>query len=484
MKVEEKKSLKLNMVLNMLRGLLGVVFPLITFPYITRILGVDNIGQFNFANSIVSYFVLLAGLGINTYGVRNGSPLREKREQLEIFAKEIFTLNCLAMVASYALLIVVIQCVPKLSNYKLLIIILSSQIVFKTIGVEWIYTIYEEYLYITIRTLGFQFLSLILMFVFVHKSTDIIPYALATVAATSGSNVLNLIHSRKYITLGLTRNIRIKEHIKPIMVMFATAITVTIYVSSDTTILGLICGDYEVGIYAVSVKIYTLLKTVLSSAIVVSIPRMAKYYEENRYAEFARLGNSIYKTFFTFIIPSIVGVICLSNEIVFFIAGDEYRPAWSSLILLSFALFFCLGAGFWSQAVMISQKKENKVLFITIISALINVGLNFIFIPMFKENGAAITTIIAEGIVFVYCRYSSKGTISYVGIPEVLLKTMVGILPMPLIVHITKTCIHNNIVILAIGIISCVLEFVCLEIIIKNEIVIEYWKNIKEKLKI
>ena len=191
----EQKSLKLNMILNAVKGLLGILFPLITFPYISKVLGVENIGKYNFAYSIINYFVLIAGLGIATYAVREGAYIRGDLQKLQRFSDEIFSLNIVSTVFSYLLLIVVVYITPKMQEYKILLFILSLQIMFKSLGVEWIYSIYEDYTYITIRSVLFQIISLILMFSFVKTDGDINKYAIFTVISAVGSNILNYVHS-------------------------------------------------------------------------------------------------------------------------------------------------------------------------------------------------------------------------------------------------------------------------------------------------
>ena len=163
--VAKNKSIKVNMILNAIKGLMSIFFPLISFPYVSKVLGVDNIGRYNFANSIISYFILLAGLGINTYAIREGARLREKENEFKQFANEMFSINILSTIISYVLFALLLIIVPKFQCYKTLLIILSLQIIFKTIGIEWIYSIYEDYAYITLRSIIFQIISLILLFV-------------------------------------------------------------------------------------------------------------------------------------------------------------------------------------------------------------------------------------------------------------------------------------------------------------------------------
>ena len=153
-------SLKVNMFLNAVKGLMNILFPLITFPYVSNILGVNELGRYNFAVSIINYFILLAGLGINAYAVREATEYRYNKRKFNRFADQIFTINLISSGISYFFLILFIIYIPKFQNSSVLLLILSLQIIFRTIGVDWIYTIYEEYLYITVRSILFQIVSL------------------------------------------------------------------------------------------------------------------------------------------------------------------------------------------------------------------------------------------------------------------------------------------------------------------------------------
>ncbi len=189
-----QKSLKLNMLLNAIKGLMSIIFPLITFPYVSKVLGVENIGRYNFANSIIGYFVLIAGLGISSYAIREGTRIRDKSTDLETFGGEMLSINIYSTIVSYILFFVLLALIPKFQNYRYLLLLFSLQIAFKTIGVEWLYSIYEDYMYITVRSIAFQLVSIVLMFVFVRTENDVDIYAAITVLSGAGSNLLNFIH--------------------------------------------------------------------------------------------------------------------------------------------------------------------------------------------------------------------------------------------------------------------------------------------------
>ena len=140
-----KKSLSLNAVMSAAKTLMGILFPLITFPYASNVLQVENLGWVNFASSISGYFVLFAGLGISSYAVREGSKYVNDREKLSKFASEMFSINMISTLMTYAVLALVLLGSSKLRGYADLIVILSLQIFFTTIGTEWIFTIFEEY---------------------------------------------------------------------------------------------------------------------------------------------------------------------------------------------------------------------------------------------------------------------------------------------------------------------------------------------------
>lgn len=158
-----KKSLGVNAFLNGFRNILNMIVPLFTLPYITRILGAVNLGKYNFANSIVSYFILIAGLGISTYAIREGAKYRTDEYKMSVFASEIFSINIISMLLAYILLFVTVISVSVVNKYYKIIFIISLSICFTTIGCDWIFSIYEEYLYITIRGIIVQLVYVILL---------------------------------------------------------------------------------------------------------------------------------------------------------------------------------------------------------------------------------------------------------------------------------------------------------------------------------
>lgn len=469
MSVEMKKSLKLNMVLNAVKGILGVIFPLISFPYVSRILGEERLGQYGFAASVVSYFILFAGLGIGTYAIREGAALRDNPTRLGKLASELFSINVLSTTISYALLFACVLMSSKLQTYCVLIAIFSVEIFFRTIGLEWIYSIFEDYIFITIRSIMFYVVSLILLFLLVRTEKDVGLYAAVTVFSNAGANIVNCIFARRYCKVRLTWQIDWKRHIRPILILFAMSATVSIYVSSDTTLLGFLCDDATVGIYSVSTKIYSVVKTVLASVCVVSIPRLAALWGKGDRKFFCTTAEDIYGTLLTILLPAATGIILLRRQIVVLVAGERFAESASSLMLLAIALLFCFGAYFWGQCILVPIKRESTVFRITIICAIVNVILNFLLIPIWKENAAAITTIVAEGIAYVLSQRAGMVYLKMDGLPRLVGKILAGCLGIVLTAAVLRYVFNGILLYTASTVMLSVLIYGIIEILLKNE---------------
>lgn len=475
----KKKSLSLNAILNAIRSILNMLFPLITYPYITSVLSVNELGKYNFSLSIVNYFALIAGLGISSYAIREGARIREDRKKLAVFTNQMLEINLISMCFAYILLFLILSISSSLYPYKKLILFLSIQMFFTTIGVEWLYSIFEEYQYITIRSIIFKIISIVMLFIFVKKRGDIFQYAAVVMFATTGSNILDAIFARKYFKIAFCKLQGLKRHIRPIMVLFASNIAVMVYVYSDTTMLGLMANDYTVGIYAVSSKVYSMMKSVLSAVLVVSIPRLANLYGAKKKKEFKIIVQNIIDTITILLIPSVVGLILKSENIIMFISNEQYIQATSSLIILSFALIVCMYGWIFSQCVLLPAQQENVILIATIISAIVNIVLNFALIGVWKENATAFTTLVAEGIMLAICGWYSRKICKIRVVNKNLVTVCIGTI---VVIFVCKIVDYLNLVSmmnLLVSIILSGISYIVVLIVLKNEHVMAILNKIK-----
>ena len=319
-----KKSIGLNATLNAIKQLCSVLFPLITIPYVSRVLQVENYGKVTFSNSVISYFTLIGGLGIASYAIREGAVVRNDKKRLNQFGNEVFTINVLSTLFAYGLLGIAVLSINQLKEYRHLLLIQSMALIFNAVGADWINTIYEDYLYITVRYLIIQVLSIVALFIFVHTPSDYIIYAIIWVCASVGGNIFNIFYIRKkYIQLRLVKKCRLLLHIKPILLLFFSYIAMTIYVNSDITMLGFIKGDTAVGIYGVSTKIYIAIKQILNAIIMVTIPRCSVYIGQKNNVEYKKLLKNLINVSIVLIFPCVVGLFWISQDIIITISGLE-----------------------------------------------------------------------------------------------------------------------------------------------------------------
>ncbi len=482
----KKHSIKVNVILNMVKQICQVIFPLITVPYVTRVLHADNNGKIDFSMSIVSYFTLIAGLGISSYGVLEGSKLRDDRKKLQQFSNEVFTINIGSMLISYLILFIMIFTVPKFAGYRNVLIIQSAGIFFTTVGADWLNTVFEDFKYLTIRYIIFQMIAIILMFMLVRHKSDYLIYAAIMVGVTAGANFLNIFHIRKYVKLKIVKISNLKERLIPILVLFGNVVATTIYVNSDVTLLGFLKNDdKEVGVYSFASKIYTIIKNLINAVIGVVMPRLSNAYGKGEMDEVKRLGEATVDALLLITIPALTGLLCLSREVIWIIGGPEYVGGAGALRVLSLALVFSVLSCLYGSAFLVIIREEVYFLKATIIASLSNIILNFVAIPMWGATGAALTTLIAEAIVFVmsYIKYNQKSKYPICpgknNILQILIASAGIIAACTLVKAVIKVMAYRLIfsVLLSIAIYFGIL------LIMKNKYVLESIAQLKKRLK-
>lgn len=391
----KQKSLGLNAVLNGIKQCCSILFPLITFPYISRVLGNDGYGKYSFSNSVTNYFILLAALGIYTYAIREGAKVRDDQKEIDKFCSQVFSINVCSAAISLILLFVMVLAMPKFDGYKAYIFIQSTAIIMAVIGTDWVNGIFEDYFYITVRYIAVQCVCLIAMFIFVRKPEDIIPYCIISVLATNGGNLINVFYVHKYAKIRFTFDMNIKTHLVPLLILFVNSIAISIYVNSDITMLGFFESDAQVGVYSFASKIYNLLKQLINAVIVVSVPRIA-YITKNKPSEYKQFLNKIFSALNIVLLPIVVGMFFMSDSMILLAGGEQYITGDAALKILSIATLFAIYASLFTNCVLIVNREEKLCLKATVVSAVVNVGLNFILMPTLGMVGAAITTVMAE----------------------------------------------------------------------------------------
>ena len=397
-----KASIKKNAFMNMLLTASSMLIPLITFPYVSRVLQPERLGRVSFITSVVSYFLMFSELGIPTYGIRECARLREDKKALGKTVSELFIINLIMSFISLAAYIVCIYNVPRFSGDKRLCIIAGSAIIFNCLGMEWLYKGLEEYSYITVRSLLFKLISLVFIFAAVKVPGDYRLYCAATVISNYGSYILNFFRTGK-ITGGLSfKGLEIKKHIKPVLVFFSMSVATGIYLSLDTAMLGFMKGDAETGIYSAAVKIKLVLTAFVTSLGAVLFPRSAYLVKKGEYKEFADLSRRAMGMVVTAALPMAVFFMLFADEGIALLSGAEYADAVLPMRIIMPTLVLIGMSNITGIQLLMSIGREKTVLFSEIAGAFTDIIFNAILIPKYGAAGAAAGTLAAEFIVWLW----------------------------------------------------------------------------------
>lgn len=480
----EIKSIKLNFILNTIRIFLGAFFILITTPYITRILGAENLGKVDYVNSIIQYFILFTALGIPSYGIREIARTRDNEYERTKIVIELGVILIITTIAGYIILFFLLNNISGFKELKTLILIMSTWILFNNIGFEWFYQGIENQMYITVRFIVIRLLVIILMFLFVTDSNDYIIYGIIIVLMNSGSNILNLINIRKYLSLKdiELKKLNLLKHLKSVLIIFAASLSVSIYLQLDVVMLGNVSEEI-VAYYTVPNKLIRLVMVLITALGTVLVPRISNCIKNRDIENYKKYINLSLKYILMISIPCLVGIFLLADNIIYIMAGEKFLQSILTMRILVFILFIVGLAYFLGFQILYPHGLEKYYTYSVTIAAIINFIFNYIMIPKYYQNGAAIGTIIAEFtgvLMMLYFTRNYLKDIEFYNLKNLKYFISAGI--MGILILFIKSFNLGNLIILLISI-SCggIIYFVIL-FLLKEDIVILGFNILKNKL--
>ena len=391
------KSLKLNFVMNAILTMSSIIFPLITFRYVSNILLPDGTGKVSFAISLITYFNMFAQLGIPIYGIRICAMVRDDREQLTRTAHELLAINLVVGALSYVALALAIIFVPRLREDRALYIVVSSMILLSAIGMEWLYKALEQYIYIAVRSIVFKVIAMVGMFLLIHQKSDYVVYGGITVFASSAANIINLFHARKYIDFHSVGYYSIHRHLKPVLIFFAMSCATTIYTNLDNVMLGIMTTKEQVGYYDTAVKVKVILVSLVTSLGTVLLPRASYYVEMEMKGEFRRISAKALNFVMLVALPLMIFFMLFAEQSIRFLTGGTlYESATLPMQIIMPTLLFIGITNVLGIQILVPLGREKTALVSAIVGAVTDLILNAILIPLYGAAGAAIGTLRSE----------------------------------------------------------------------------------------
>ena len=300
------KSVSRNSAFSMINKGLSVVFPLVTVSYISRVLGAAGIGEVSSAQNLATYFSMAAALGIPSYGVRAIAQSKRDENSCNKTFSELFAINLISSIIATVVYLITVFCFKINNSNTALALIFSSIIVFNVINIEWVYQGYEEYEYIMIRSFVIKIVSLLLLFIFVRRKSDLVAYAFIICFGSIGNYVLNFINLKRYVKLSFC-NISLKKHIRPIMTFFVSVIAIEIYSLLDVSMLTVMSNATSVGYYSNSTKIVKAAANTLTGISAVLMPRFSYLFSEDNKSEIKKLSRQFLNVTFLISVPCCCG---------------------------------------------------------------------------------------------------------------------------------------------------------------------------------
>ncbi len=399
--MNKKHSVTFNFIMNFILTASSVIFPLITFPYISRILLPVGTGKVASALGIVNYFSMVSMLGIPTYGIRACAQVRDDKEKLSRTVQEILILNCAMTLLVYIVFGISLYTVPKFAEDRTLLMVMGSAIILNVIGVNWLYSALEEYAYITAASLVFKVIAVSGMFLLVHKKEDYIIYGALTVTSNIGSYVINFLRLGKYISLKPMGGYNLKRHIKPIGVFCAMTVASSIYTNLDTVMLKFISGDEQTGYYNAAVYVKTALVSLVISLGTVLLPRLSYYIEKGMQKEFKRMTSHALSFVLMMSLPLATYFSLFADAGIGFLSGPAYAPAAVSMRLIMPTVIFIGLTNILGMQILVPTGRERSVLLAVVVGSVVDLIINLLLIPSLGACGATIGTLVAEAVVFV-----------------------------------------------------------------------------------
>ena len=485
-----QKSLKKNAFYNSIKSVMNIIFPIISFPYASRILMPERIGAVNFANSIIEYFLMIAELGIGTYAAREAARLRDNKLELTKFTREILFFNLLTTAIAYIMLIPCLFLVSKFNAYRLLLIICSTKVLFSTLGINWFYTAQEEYAYITLRHTSFQVISIVLLFTLVKTPDDYPIYAAIGVFSNVGANVFNFLYARKFINIFEKTKIELRRHIKPIMTFFSVSAAGKVNNILDTIMLGFLAGDLSVGLYTAATKLSKMVRELITSVISTFMPRSSYLLEQKKTNEYSLLVDKVLAVVFFLSIPAATGLFILAEPLTILFCGNKYINSVPTMKLLSICIILASFNSYLNNLILTPNRLEKFLLYAQLVALAANASLNWLFITQGMKYGvewgvfgAGIATLMVDAIIPIVKLIAGWKYINNKKNLFDLSKAIIGSVIMFVVIRILCNDIQNIFYKILLSAITGSLVYAISEIILRHPTAIMFIQTFKNKYK-
>lgn len=441
----------------------------ITFPYVSRVLGVERIGLVSFVDNAVSYFLLFATMGVAILGVREIATVKENRNKCNRVYSNILGMNILFTIVTLIIYFAFIILVADFNRYKELFYVGGAKILFTAFLVEWYFTGIENFRYITIRSLLIKLLYVIAVFILIRTEDDYTLYFVLTVLVVIINAIINMVYIRKFVNL-IKHELFSKKYIKQNLSLGIYSIMTSMYLTFNVMFLGFCSTNTEVGYYTTAFKLYSVILGFFTAFTNVMLPRMSSLLAEGEKERFQNLIDKSFEVMCTFSIPLILYSFVMAPQIIYTLSGSGYEGAILPMRIIMPAILFVGIAQVLAVQVLMPMHKDRVLFIASLFGATLSLLINLILVPHWYSIGSAIVLLCSEFVVtIVYLIYVLR-----VKLFDIRWKTIwinfVYSLPIVLICFICKTFVVNNYISVVLSIIFSLLCWGGIQICLKTAI--------------
>lgn len=433
-----------NYILSISNNVLLLLFPIITFPYVSRILGSSNLGEINFVQSYGYYFMQIANFGISSYAIREVSRVRDDEEKVSKISNEIFNLNLFFSIISAVFYFIGVLSVPQLRENILLFTIYSVVIFSNFLSLDWLLQSFDDYMFSTIRNIFIRIVSIIAVFCFVKKQEDYIIYLIINCFSEMGTKFSTLFYSRKhYVRLNLkVKYLNFAAHIKTMFTLFTFRLVNSISSNLDKLMIGFMMIYSSVGVYSAGVKFILMFNPLVEAAGTVLFPKI-NISAGSSTKEYLNNLKINYDIILFMAIPMVVGMILVSERVIMLFSGIQYAGAVSVSRIMSITILLGPIGDLLGSKILLVYKKDRHLLMSSAMVALSNIIFNFIFIPIWGINGAAIASVISYLVSVLSRLYFARKIVKFNLFTRSLLKYSLFTVPFIIIYIFFRSFIDN-----------------------------------------
>lgn len=395
----KKKSLVKNYMYHMLSQVLAVLVPLITTPYISRIMRPDGMGIYSYTYSISAYFCLFGRLGLDVYGQLRIAQAQDDREMRTTEFWGIFTAKTAVTAAAGLAYLILIVCSEKYrSMYLALTVCLFAQI----FDISWLYQGVEAFRTIAVKNSLMKLLSVILIFAFVKERTQLVMYTVIVQGSVLAGNLSLWFHLSKTVGPPSLRALDIRRHIRGSLVYFIPAVATSVYTMLDKSMIGWMTqSEFENGYYEQAHKIEQILVTVLTSLSTVMLPRLKYMFSVGDREQVRSMIDTAMRFILMLSLPMLTGMLILAPDVIPWFLGAGYEECVGLLQIFSFLLVIVGLNNIVGKQCLMAADRQKYYNCGVILGALVNVALNFTLIPRYASVGAAVASVVSETVILI-----------------------------------------------------------------------------------